>query len=218
MNFQTDSYITTANGVGVIGSGDTDDIVSVDIQPLNFVSVNTSGIDFEASYRHPVGPGDLSVRALASYAIEQKTDNGLSAVTDAAGQNTGSLPDWTYRASVGYDLRSGFSVQGIVRGVSGGVYNSNYVICSTDCPVSTTDFRTININKIKGATYFDMNASYSFKVAKEDAQVFLAIINVLTPTRYSLPMVRPATTPAPIPRPTGRSTTSWAASFAWASA
>lgn len=173
------AFISTNLGVGVVGSGDTDDIVSVDIQPLNFVGIKSSGIDFEASYRRHVGPGNLTLRALATYAIEQTTDNGLSAVTDEAGQNTGNLPEWTYRFSAGYELDSGFSFQAIARGVSSGVYDNNYVVCTTECPVSTTDYRTINTNKIDGAIYFDMNASYTFKVMNSKAQVFLAIRNLL---------------------------------------
>ena len=170
------NFIITNLGRGVVGNNA--DIISIEVVPQNFVAIKTSGIDLEASYRRQVGPGNLTLRALASYAIEQKTDNGLIAVTDAAGENTGNLPDWTYRFSAGYDFDGGFSVQAIARGVSGGVYNNNYIVCDTDCPVSTADFRTINTNKIAGAIYFDFNGGYKFDFMTTKAEAFFAIRNL----------------------------------------
>lgn len=169
-------FISTAGGRGVVTPGLA--VTSIEIKPFNFVSEKTSGVDFEASYRRMVGPGNLSLRALASYAIELKTNNGVTLATDAAGQNTGGLPDWTYRLSAGYDLPSGFGFQFIGRGVSGGVYNNNYIVCTTDCPVSTADRRTVNTNSIAGAFYLDFNANYEFQVQNAKAQVFLSIRNV----------------------------------------
>jgi hypothetical protein len=171
------NYIVTTAGRGQIGNNA--DITSIDIVPQNFVSIKTSGLDFEAHYRRQVGAGNLTLRALATYVFDQKSDNGLIAVTDAAGANTGSLPDLRYRFSAAYDSDSGVSLQLVARGLSSGVYNNNYVVCDTDCPVSTPDFRTINTNKIPGANYFDLNGSYTFTVEDVEAQVFLVVRNVL---------------------------------------
>lgn len=170
------SAISTTGGRGVTTPGLA--VTSIEIKPTNFVSQKTSGIDIEASYRREVGPGALTLRALASKAFKLETDNGVTATTDAAGQNTGGLPDWTYRFSAGYDLPSGFSIQAIARGVSGGVYNNNYIVCSTDCPASSADYRTINLNKIKGATYFDLNANYAFDLGGSKTELFLSIRNL----------------------------------------
>lgn len=170
------SAISTTGGRGVVTPGLA--VTSIEIKPTNFVSLKTSGIDLEASYRGEVGPGSLTLRALASHAIELKTDNGVTLQTDAAGQNTGSLPKWTYRFTAAYDLPSGFGIQGVARGVSGGVYNNNYIVCSDDCPLSTADNRTVNLNSIPGAFFFDLNASYNFEVANVNSQVFLSIRNI----------------------------------------
>ena len=116
---QACSQIITTADRGLIANNA--DIITIEVIPQNFVSIKTSGIDFEASYRRPIGPGNVTLRALASYAIEQNTANGVSAASDSVGQNTGSLPTWTYRFSAGYDFPSGFGIQGIARGVSGGV-------------------------------------------------------------------------------------------------
>ena len=168
--------ISTSGGRGVVTPGLA--ITSIEIKPTNFVTEKTSGIDIEASYRRQVGPGNMTLRALVSKAFELKLDNGVTATTDAAGQNTGGLPDWTYRFTAGYDMDAGFSIQGVARGVSSGVYNNNYVVCATDCPLSTADNRTINMNKIKGAFYFDLNASYNFDMAGSKTQLFLSVRNI----------------------------------------
>ncbi|MDF0541721.1 TonB-dependent receptor [Sphingobium sp. H39-3-25] len=175
-NTNSCSFISTTGGRGVVTPGLA--ITSIEIVPFNFVGIKTQGIDFEASYRREVGPGNLTLRALASYAIDLKTNNGVAAVTDSAGQNSGSLPDWTYRFSAGYDLQSGLGVQLIARGVSSGVYDNNYVVCTADCPASTTDYRTINYNKIDGAFFFDMNTSYNFDISGAKTEVFLSVRNI----------------------------------------
>jgi outer membrane receptor protein involved in Fe transport len=168
--------ISTTAGRGVTTLGLP--VTSIEIKPTNFVSVKTRGIDLESSYRRQVGPGNVTLRALVSYAFELTANNGVTASTDQAGQNVGGLPDWTYRFSAGYDLDSGFSIQAIARGVSGGVYNNNYVVCSTDCPLSTADYRTVNLNSIKGQFFYDLNTSYSFEVSNAKMQAFLSIRNL----------------------------------------
>ncbi|MDX3910490.1 MAG: TonB-dependent receptor [Sphingobium sp.] len=170
------TFISTTGGRGVTTLGLP--VTSIEIKPTNFVSIKTKGIDFEASYRRPLFEGNVTLRALASKAFSLKTDNGVTATTDGAGENTGSLPDWTYRLSAGYDIGP-LAFQFIGRGVSGGVYNNNYIVCETDCPASTADFRTINRNKIPGAFYLDFNANYSFEVSNAKMEVFLAIKNVM---------------------------------------
>lgn len=171
------SFISTTGGRGVVTPGLA--ITSIEIKPTNFVSIKTQGIDFEGSYRHQLGDGTVSLRALASYAINLDTNNGVAAVTDDSGQNTGGLPKWTYRFSAGYDFRGGFGAAFIARGVSPGVYNNNYIVCSTSCPASSSDYHTVNVNRIPGAFYFDVNANYTIKSAGSQFELFASIKNIL---------------------------------------
>lgn len=171
------SFISTTGGRGVTTPGLL--VTSIEIKPINFVSIKTRGIDIEASYRRQIGPGTLGLRALASNAISLYTNNGVDVPTEAAGQNGGGLPKWTYRLSAGYDLDSGLGVQFIGRGVSGGVYDNSFIVCDTNCPVSTVANRTVNQNKIAGAFYLDFNMNYSFKFDSAKGQVFLSVRNVL---------------------------------------
>jgi iron complex outermembrane recepter protein len=171
------SFISTTGGRGVTTPGLL--VTSIEIKPINFVSIKTRGIDIEASYRRQIGPGTLGLRALASHAISLYTNNGVDVPTEAAGQNSGNLPKWTYRLSAGYDLDSGLGFQFIGRGVSGGVYDNSFIVCDTNCPVSTVANRTVNQNKIAGAFYLDFNVNYAFKIDSAKGQLFLSVRNLL---------------------------------------
>jgi iron complex outermembrane receptor protein len=154
-------------------------VTSIEIKPINFVSIKTRGIDIEASYRRQIGPGTLGLRALAFNAISLYTNNGVDVPTEAAGQNSGNLPKWTYRLSAGHDLDSGLVFQFIGRAVSGGVCDNSFIMCDTYCPVSTVTNRTVNQNKIAGAFYLDFNANYAFKIDSAKGQFFLSVRNLL---------------------------------------
>ena len=170
------SSISTTGGRGVTTAGLL--ITSIELKPTNFVGIEAKGIDFEASYRKPIGPGALTLRALVTKNISLYTDNGVDVPTEAAGQNSGSLPDWTYRLTAGYDVGPwGFQLVG--RGVSGGVYDNSYIVCSTDCPVSTVANRTVNRNDIAGAIYLDLQINHEFEVAGAKTTAFLSIKNLL---------------------------------------
>jgi outer membrane receptor protein involved in Fe transport len=85
----------------------------VKTQTLNASSIETWGVDGEINYVVSVGPGDLTLRGLASYQPEFKTElaSGLPEL-DAAGvastQATGGVPEWrlTGFASYGTDAWS----------------------------------------------------------------------------------------------------------------
>lgn len=174
-NAEACAAITTTGGRGVTTQGLA--ITNIELRPTNFVSIQSKGVDIELSYRRPIGAGELSLRALGTRNISLYTDNGIDVPTEAAGQNSGSLPSWTYRFSAGYDIDSwGFQLVG--RGVSSGVYDNSYIVCSTDCPASTVANRTVNRNDIAGAIYFDLMANRTFEMAGGKFQGFLSIRNV----------------------------------------
>jgi outer membrane receptor protein involved in Fe transport len=148
--------------------------------PFNFASQRTKGLDIEASYRLALGTGDLSLRALATHYIENITDNGIDFPVDYAGVNQGNsaTPSWSYRLSATYALDM-LSFTLIGRGVSSGVYNNSFIECTSNCPTSTVEHRTINENDIEGAFYLDASATYSFAMGPAQAEAFLSIRNLL---------------------------------------
>ncbi len=156
-------------------------ITSIRLVPFNFARQRTRGIDIEASYRTNLGPGALSVRALASHYITNLVDNGIDVARDLAGQNAGggdATPSWNYRLTANYDTeRWAFNLVG--RGFSGGVYDNNFIECTTGCPVSTAQARTINNNRISGQWYMDASITHRFTIKQSKAEVFLYVRNLL---------------------------------------
>ena len=75
--------------------------------------------------------------------------------------NSGATPKWKLLGTESYDTDQ-FSISLTQRWFSNGVFGNQYVVCGTgDCPVSTNNNPTINYNKMKGAIYFDIGASYN---------------------------------------------------------
>jgi|GEM_PF-396919 len=157
------------------------DIETIFLPKFNFASQQASGIDVEANYRTPVGPGDLSLRAVATYYIENVTDTGVSFPTDAAGSR--GLPDFQYRFSAGYSIDA-LSAVFVARGFGAGVISNNYVECASGCPLSSPEARTVNNNKLEGTIYLDTNFTYRFDVGGVEAKAIFAVKNLLDRDPY----------------------------------
>jgi iron complex outermembrane receptor protein len=138
----------------------------VNIQPFNLASIFTDGFDIEAGYQwaQPFKlPGRLSIRALATNVRNFISNNGLPGAIpiQQAGVNTGATPTWKLLGTESYDTDK-FSITLTQRWFSDGVFGNQYVVCSAgNCPVSTNNNPTIDYNKMKGAFYFDIGASYN---------------------------------------------------------
>jgi outer membrane receptor protein involved in Fe transport len=121
---------------------------------LNASELKTHGIDYEVGYTtYDVGPGRLSMRALATYVGELATTiNGTT--TDTAGQvgATGGIPHWMGNVFAGYQVDK-YDAGILYRYVEGGTYQNSYV--------QGVD---INNNHVGGRSYIDLNGSY--KVAE----------------------------------------------------
>ena len=138
----------------------------VNIQPFNLASIFTDGFDIEAGYQwaEPLNlPGRLSIRALATNVRNFISNNGLPGAIpiQQAGVNTGNTPTWKLLGTESYDTDE-FSITFTQRWFSDGVFGTQYVVCSAgNCPTSTNNNPTIDYNKMKGALYFDLGASYN---------------------------------------------------------
>ncbi|MDO6414345.1 TonB-dependent receptor [Sphingomonas sp. BIUV-7] len=161
---------------------------TITIQPFNFASQREKGFDIAASYRtelaaiSPNLPGAFSIHADVTHYISNVIDNGIFPV-DYAGVNGGSLagtysePSWVYRVSAFYEINA-FTFNLVGRGFSSGVYGNDYIECTSNCPTSTTQYRTINDNSIKGIKYFDASVSVKVKAAGHDASITLVVNNI----------------------------------------
>ncbi|MFV3126809.1 TonB-dependent receptor plug domain-containing protein [Niveispirillum sp. KHB5.9] len=83
---------------------------SIRVAPANIAFLQTSGIDFDATYRTEAGPGDLTFRLYASYLDEYKTQQSATApVYDFSGYGSSAnqpvaRPKWRGTLNVSYDI------------------------------------------------------------------------------------------------------------------
>jgi outer membrane receptor protein involved in Fe transport len=160
-------------------------------QPFNFVSHLVRGVDFDVAYRKRFAPGSLLLKAVATRYIENLRDTGIPGTvpvnTVGANGGQGSTPNWIYRFSAGFDTPT-YSVTGVARGVSKGKYLPNAIECQTACPLSTSQFPTYDNNRVRGALYFDLNATMKFSALGDgDGEFFLNVTNILNATPILLP-------------------------------
>lgn len=142
--------------------------------PVNVASLNLRGIDFDASYRQPIGlaDGDITLRVLATRTFEYSLNDGRRA-TEYAGVNGGpqatfSIPKWRTYTTLGYE-NDRLSLTGTMRTISAGVYSNAWV--------SGVD---IDDNRIDGATYFDLAGSYRLTGDEENyIEAFFKVDNLL---------------------------------------
>jgi iron complex outermembrane recepter protein len=155
--------------------------------PINLATVDARGFDIEASYSTSLdtliasAPGTIAVRAFATHNIENLLESGIAGQLpqERAGNNTaGNTPSWRTLASLTYTIEdSSFTVTG--RGISEGVYNSNWIECTTGCPVSTPNVQTIDNNTIPGAFYLDLAGKYGMRLSNgSEAEFFLNVRNL----------------------------------------
>jgi iron complex outermembrane recepter protein len=159
----------------------------VNVQAFNLASVITKGMDFEGSYQLPLdrinAPGKLTLRALATHVIGFTSYSGINGVpnVELAGQNSGgsgtfgNTPYWKLYGVQSWDWRN-FGFDLTERWFSSGVFGHQYIVCTANCPVSTTNNPTINYNTMKGAFYLDVGARYAFT---DGISAFVKIDNAL---------------------------------------
>lgn len=138
----------------------------VNVQAFNLASIFTDGFDIEASYQfnlEPIHvPGHLSVRALATNVRNFITDTGLPGTipTQGAGVNSGATPHWKLLGVESWDTDK-YSLTLTERWFSAGVFSNEYIVCQSNCPVSTVNHSTVDYNRMPGALYIDIGATYN---------------------------------------------------------
>jgi iron complex outermembrane receptor protein len=172
----------------VIFTGGT--LTSIVLRPINFSKQTAKGFDIEASYRLPLSnisdslPGTFTLHSVVTHYIKNVIDNGISFPIDYAGVNGGSLagtyssPDWVYRISAFYEADP-FTLNLVARGFSDGVYGNDFIECTTACPTSTTQYRTLNNNHLNGATYFDASLGFKFNAYGGKGTLTFIVNNLL---------------------------------------
>lgn len=161
--------------------------------PENIVGETASGVDVDATYRLPVGPGDLTLRAMATFVEKLETINAAGTKIDGRGVNSDdagiglganlSGPKYRYLLSAGYDWNP-VSVTLTMRGISSGVYNNAFYECQVgSCPTASElaamgYSSSINNNRISGAQYLDLGLNYKLENLGSGGEVYFVIENL----------------------------------------
>ncbi|MDB5670427.1 MAG: TonB-dependent receptor [Alphaproteobacteria bacterium] len=162
------------------------------IQPFNYVRRLVRGIDFDAAYRFRLAGADsITVKGTTTRYIKNLADTGIAGVVPVnkvgAIGTQDSTPKWIYRGSVTYDAPS-FSITGVGRGVSAGKYLANGIECTSNCPLSTSQFPTYDNNHVKGAFYADLNATIKFDaLGSGKGEFFINVTNVFDASPILVP-------------------------------
>ena len=152
----------------------------VTVQNFNLASLKVKGFDLETAYRTGLErlnlPGRLTFRALATRNLHYITESGVvgTIAVDSAGSNMGNTPKWKVLAQQTWE-NDKLSVTFTERWISDGTYRNDFIECQTGCPVSTLIHPTIYSNKMKGAAYLDIGASYNLS---KQLQAYFKIDNV----------------------------------------
>ncbi|MDT8399690.1 MAG: TonB-dependent receptor [Pseudomonadales bacterium] len=154
----------------------------IDLKFENLNSLLSEGIDIEASYSFDFAdifgsvPGEMSLRFMTTHYMKNATDDGVT-IEDHAGENSGTTPNWVYRATVRYTLDD-WTVNLTGRGHSDGVIDNDFIECVSSCPVSTAANRTINDNSVNGKWFFDTYLSKTLMFGDGEGELFLSVKNV----------------------------------------
>jgi len=147
--------ITRTNGV----------ITQMENPYLNLQSLKTDGLDFEASYRVPVGEGTATARVLANRTMSYLVSDGVTEI-DRAGDISSAQPKWTGNLSLGYQLDR-LSVFSDVTYIGGGKFNNTYTL--------PTD---INDNTISSRIYVGAQARFNLASGKGKREIFAHVSNL----------------------------------------
>jgi iron complex outermembrane receptor protein len=143
-------------------------IKSVNITTRNLARLETSGIDFQASYSWRIGPGALSTRLIANYIDSYKQKQLDSAVLTDELVGGPRLPEIRGGIQLGYATEA-LSLNYQIRYIDG----VRFAAVEALRPVETTD-----PYKVGSETISDINASYRFDTGNFDWLLTLGVDNV----------------------------------------
>ncbi len=162
-----------------LNAGGVSVVTRILIQPFNLALNQVKGYDLEGTYRVALSDinsewgGNLVLRGLASRVLKDYTDNTVNPPEDQAGAQN---PKWRYSASIQYSLDP-ISVNLSARGRSKGKQDSDWITCTSGCPVSNVTNITISDNTRDGTFYLDTSLTYRLG-AEDSASKTTAFFNV----------------------------------------
>jgi outer membrane receptor protein involved in Fe transport len=188
------SSIITSPANGSLSSPSTS-ITQVIATAFNLASTVTDGFDFETSYHFTMNdwgiPGDVTLRSLVTHVSKFISTSGVLGTVphESAGENGGAIPHWKLYESQTYNTDK-WSISLIENYISDGRLNTQYIQCTTGCPLPTVNNPTVNNNVIPGAFYLNVGGTYNID---DHWQAFFKVDNVLNHNPPAIPNAAPNT-------------------------
>ncbi len=177
-----------------VGGAANGAIIQVNRQYFNLAKQEIRGLDVEATYRFQMSDlissmnGSFTLHGNGTFYLRNFQDDTITLTSNHVGENNGSNgpPNWRMTVSMNYQLEP-VSVTLTSRMVSSGVINTDWIECTTGCPVSTPAHLTINNSRMPGAMYFDMNVNYSFDIGDSPSTAYFSVKNMFNKNPPPLP-------------------------------
>jgi len=154
-------------------------IAQVRVGGVNFQSRHIQGLDIGLTYQVPTTllplPGRLTLSTQATHYFKDITTTVVAPPVDAAGSP--SAPGWLYYLTADYRVGN-WTVDLTGRGVSSLAINNSYIVCSSNCPMSSTNNHTIDFNSVPGDFVVDLTLFYDLKLVGTTAKVFFNVKNL----------------------------------------
>jgi iron complex outermembrane recepter protein len=164
-------------------------VIAVRATQQNLLRLQASGIDYEVNYRMPLSrvfdaaAGILDFNVLASRSIHLRTTD-LAGIIERAGQTGGNvsgglpgLPHWTLNGTITYTTGP-LSTTVEARYIQSGIYDAT-LIGPEQPGYSVSLPNSINTNRVNGATYVNLGATWKLTTPKaNDVELFAGIQNL----------------------------------------
>lgn len=177
---------TNAPDICALVTRDSNGILkSVQVLYLNLNRVDMRGLDFEASYRVPLGgEATLDLRGLATHTINY-SNSSLPGINRAGDNGYNGLPSWVADMFVSLNLGR-LEVTAQEHFISAGKIDATYV-GPEDPGYSVTLPNSINTNRVPSRFYTNVGASFKLiDRGTQKVQVFANVVNLFdtTPPPY----------------------------------
>ena len=195
------------------GTGNTTSISAVNTQLLNIARLKTSGVDFDVSYRFPIGSGKLTTWLSGNYVAHLTTDDGtgiprtynaagiitnVGGVVDRAGQSGGftsgvitngatSIPHWIVSGSLSYNAEP-FTITAQGRWIEGGVLDKT-LVGPGDRDYDPASPISIANNRIPAVFYLNLSGSIDIINDGRRKVQFYGVVNNVTDKDVPFPAV-----------------------------
>jgi len=166
----------TAGSCGAITRDAGGLITNVNSNPINLAEKVVEGVDVESSYSLTE---NITLHGNVTFYLKNFSESVFNPFTDSVGETSGfGVPDVKANISATYS-NGPYSGSLTARHISDGVISNRYIECTSGCPAPTSEHPTIDVNGVDGRTYLDGSLKYEFGFGDSEAEVFMAVRNLL---------------------------------------